>query len=662
MLTPTQRYYHSVQLKPSKVSSGIDQIPDRISGAIRRRSATLGRLRRHAAEIGRRIERLQRGTAEDHAEQIARLHARFRRQRGHDRKLLTEALAHIALQSQRTLGLLPYPVQIMGALALHHGDLAEMATGEGKTLTIALAAVLAGWRGKPCHIVTANDYLAQRDAESLAPLFQACGIGAGYISAAMEPDERRQQYEREVVYCTSQELLADFLRDQLRLGTTKSPSSRLMRQLLDPSGGDSDGLIQRGLHTAIVDEADSVLIDEAVTPLIISQSHPNDTYSACCETAAEIAALLQPGLHYRVHRKRGEVELTRAGVREVGRYSGRLSALWRSLDRRNSLVRQALTARELFERDKHYVIKEGKIEIVDELSGRLMPGRTWRQGLHQAIEAKEGLAISNPSETLASMSFQRFFRLFRHLSGLTGTASESTWEFWHIYRLAVIRIPTHRRPQRKILPSRLFSDLQSKWNAVVEATAQLHAEGRPLLLATRTVEASELLSRLLRERRIPHQVLNAVKHQQEAEIIRHAGRPGQVTIATNMAGRGTDIKVAPEALEQGGLHVIITERNTSARIDRQLVGRTARQGDPGSVQFFLSLEDELFTRYLTVGMRLQIRQAMAMHAPGARALALLGFARAQRVARRLGEQQRHAVLRMDNWLDEHLAFTGHDGY
>ena len=339
--------------------------------------------------------------------------------------------------ADRKLGLRPYPVQVMGAMALYHGYLTEMATGEGKSLTACLPAVLAAWTGRPCHLVTVNDYLANRDAVEMRPFYAFCGVSVGSILGEMDPRLRRSNYDNGVVYTTLKELVADFLRDRLILGTMSHPYRRLLRQVLDPRFRDSEGLVLKGLDTAIVDEADSVLIDEAVTPLIISRMEENEPLVDACTRAHRIAADLHPTEDYRVDHKYKEIRFTKAGRSKLEARAQRLPGIWRGPARREELVQQSLTAREFYRKDKQYVVQDDKVVIVDEFTGRLMPNRTWRHGLHQAVEANEGIAVSNPSETLARLSFQRFFRFFRKLSGMTGTAREAAGEFWHIYRLPV---------------------------------------------------------------------------------------------------------------------------------------------------------------------------------------------------------------------------------
>jgi len=563
----------------------------------------------------------------------------------------------------RQIGEKPFPVQIAGAFALESGCIAEMATGEGKTLTCTMPAVVASWRGRGCHIVTVNDYLAKRDAEWMGRIYRFCGLSVAHIDQTMPPAERRAAYLADITYCTNKEVTADFLRDRLALGRLRGLSSALLTAIAGGRRQVTDRLVQRGLNCAIVDEADSVLVDEAVTPLIISGEAPNpEQVEAFCQ-AAEIAGQLKSGIHYRVNPRYREVELTSEGKARLAELSEALGNLWKGPRRREEIATQALTARELYLKDKHYVVDDNKVVIVDEFTGRLMPDRTWRDGLHQAIEAKETLTINPPKDTYARISFQRFFRMYRKLAGMTGTAREATPEFWQIYHLPVVVIPTNRPCIRKVLPDIVLPTESAKWARIVHEIRRIHETGRPILVGTRSIRASEHLSGLLKTEKLDHQVLNAIYHRQEAQIVAGAGQRGKITVATNMAGRGTDIKLGRGVAQLGGLHVIASERHESGRIDRQLFGRGARQGDPGSAQAIVSLEDELVSRYAPRLSSLIPRPAPprggtrpSFHK--SRVASHVLFHLAQRHAERLTLRQRKSVLRTDYWLDEHLGFAG----
>lgn len=658
MITPTAEYRRISVQQPARLLKGLDAGVYALAGLYQRRRQVLSKLRRDAEKVDALGAKLS--TLSDHAlrERLLEYRAGFRRGGRLVETTLLPALAAIREAAHREVGLRPFVVQLMGALALHRGCLAEMATGEGKTLTAGLSAVLAGWTGRPCHIITVNDYLVQRDAEWLKPLYHACGLRVGYVTGQMDPPARSQAYDCDVTYVTSKEVLADFLRDRLRLGELKDPTRRLIRRLLTTRSGAEQGLVLRGLDTAIVDEADCVLIDEAVTPLIISARHENAVLREVVQAAEQIVEPFESGVDYQIDQRYREVELTRAGREKLDSRCAALTGIWRGSERRLELVRQALLAREFYLPGKQYVVSDGKIVIVDEFTGRPMPQRSWRQGMHQAIEAKEKVGITDPTETIARLSFQRFFRLYKQLSGMTGTAREASGEFWHIYRLPVIAIPSNRPCIRAQWPDRVLPDEKSKWTAVVQEIERLHATGRPLLIGTRNVAASEKLAAMLTERGLYWRLLNAVRNQEEAAIIANAGCLSQITIATNMAGRGTDIKLARGVPELGGLHVMATERHESGRVDRQLFGRAGRQGDPGSAQAFTSAEDELVRRYLPGSIQRHLRTALAGHWPGCHKLAEAAFNLAQRKAQRLAFRQRQSVLRMDDWIEEALSFTG----
>jgi len=474
----------------------------------------------------------------------------------------------------------------------------------------------------------------------------------------MKPAERLKGYGCDVTYTTSKELLADFLRDRLRLGTLQNPTRRLIRKLLLPRPPSQDGLVMRGLHTAIVDEADSILIDEAVTPLIISSPHKNELLKEAGRVAHDLVADMQPGTDYHLNSRYREIELTSEGKEKIHDSCARLPGMWKGHERRLELIRQALVAREFFHQGKQYIISDGKVVIVDEFTGRPMPQRTWREGMHQAIEAKEGIEISDPSETIARLSFQRFFRCFYKLSGMTGTAREASGEFWQAYKLPVITIPTNKPCIREHWPDRIFAEEESKWTAIAEEIESVHSTGRPILVGTRSVASSEKLAALLKQRGLEFRLLNAVRLQEEAQIITLAGEPAHITIATNMAGRGTDIKLGKGVADLGGLHVIATERHESGRVDRQLFGRSGRQGDPGSAQAFVSAEDELITRHLPRAVREVLNRSLQRKLPAQRRIAQAAFSLAQKKAQALAYKQRATVLRTDNWLDDALSFAG----
>jgi len=657
---PTHDYRRSEYRVPARPFAGLDALVNSAIGRYQRRAKILESLRRDANAIV-----AQEGPLVELSDAI--LQRKLLEFRGHFRRggrevehLILPALAAIREAADRKLGLRPFPVQLMGALALHRGYLAEMATGEGKTLTAGLAAVLAGWSKHPCHIVTVNDYLVQRDAEWLEPLYHFCGVRVGFVTGTSPPPERAKNYACDVTYVTSKELLADFLRDRLQLGRLQNPTRRLIRRMLAPQPEIKDGMVLRGLHTAIVDEADSVLIDEAVTPLIIAATHENNTLRQAARLANEMIGVLKPESDYHANPRYKEIEMTKAGLQKLVVQASHLPGLWRGHDRRLELVIQALIAREFFHRDQQYIIEGDKLVIVDEFTGRPMPQRAWREGMHQAIEAKEGIPVSDPTETIARLSFQRFFKCFHKLSGMTGTASEAAGELWQVYGLPTITIPSNKPCIREQWPDRFFLGEDDKWRAVAAEIENLHPTGRPLLVGTRSVLASERLGQRLAERGLEAKILNATRLKEEAEIVSLAGERGRIIIATNMAGRGTDIKLGRGVVGLGGLHVIGTERHESNHVDRQLFGRAARQGDPGSAQAFISAEDELLLKFLPKPVRKGLIEAWRRNLPGKEQIARVAVKLAQNKAKALSFKQRRSVLRSDVWLDEALSFAGAD--
>jgi preprotein translocase, SecA subunit len=485
--------------------------------------------------------------------------------------LLPEAFAVVREAGRRVINQRHYDVQLIGGMVLHDGRIAEMRTGEGKTLVATLPSYLNALTGKGVHVVTVNDYLARRDSEWMGLVHQFLGLSVGLIVHGLDYGERRSSYAADITYGTNNEFGFDYLRDNM---VTRP-----------------DGLVQRELNYAIVDEVDSILVDEARTPLIISgeADKPTELYFR----VAMVIPRLKPEDDYKVIEKERVVTLTEQGVSRVESMLG-VENLYEDIHTELAHhVNQALKAHTLFKRDRDYVVKDGEVIIVDEFTGRLMFGRRYSEGLHQAIEAKEGVKIEKESQTLATITFQNYFRMYNKLSGMTGTAMTEEPEFRKIYKLDVVEIPTNRPMIRKDNSDVIYRTEKGKFMAVVESVIERHAKGQPLLVGTVSVEKSEYLSDLLSRRGVPHQVLNAKFHEKEAQIVSQAGQLGMVTIATNMAGRGTDILLGEGVAELGGLHIIGTERHESRRIDNQLRGRAARQGDPGSTQFFISLEDDL---------------------------------------------------------------------
>lgn len=579
------------------------------------------------------------------------------RSEGFREDLVARSFALVREVAGRTIGERHFDVQLIGGRVLLAGMVAEMDAGEGKTLAATLPACAAALAGLPVHVITVNDYLAARDAEWMGPIYQTLGLTVGLITHGMDAEARRVAYSCDVTYCTNKEIVFDYLKDRIALRGGPSRMHLELERLYDERPR-VRRLLLRGLHYGIVDEADSVLIDEARTPLIISSGRGDTLEQRTYHAALVLAGQLEAGLDFVIEGSERNIRLTPTGESRLAEIAPPLGAVWAGRHRREELVRQALTAQHLFVRDKHYLVRDGKVQIIDEYTGRVMPDRSWEHGLHQLIEAKEGCDLTRRQDSLARISYQRFFRRYLRLAGMTGTAREVAGELWAVYRLAVVSIPPNRPVRRRPAPDRVYPKAEAKWQAVVERIAGLHHRGRPILVGTRSVAASEHLSRMLTSAALPHRVLNALQDQEEAQIVARAGEPRRITVATNMAGRGTDIRLARGVVELGGLHVIATERHDARRIDRQLFGRCGRQGDPGSYEAILSLEDELITLH---GGRLGRWLGVAARRFGRSVQRLAGrlvFPMAQWAAERLHSQMRRDLLKLDEYLDTALAFSG----
>jgi len=507
-------------------------------------------------------------------EQLAQKTIEFKERIGQGESLdsiLPEAFAVVRETAWRQIGERHYDVQLIGGMVMHEGKIAEMRTGEGKTLVATLPLYLNALAGKGAHLVTVNDYLAKRDAQWMSPIYKSLGLSVGILQNSSTDQERKDAYACDVMYATNNELGFDYLRDNMKF------------RMQD--------YVQRELTFAIVDEVDSILIDEARTPLIISGAA--DESSKLYTTADRVARTLRKEQDYEVDEKARSVQMTESGVDKV-ESAFNVKNIY-NVENLNLLhhISQALRANVLFRRDVDYVIKEGQVMIVDEFTGRILGGRRYSDGLHQALEAKEGVQIERESHTLASITLQNYFRLYKKLAGMSGTAVTDAEEFHKIYKLDVVVVPTNKPIIRKDEPDLIFLTQEAKYKEIVKDVLERHKKGQPVLIGTVAVETSELLGSILTAAGIPHEVLNAKQHAREADIVEHAGKPGSVTIATNMAGRGTDIKLTPESKAAGGLYILGTERHESRRIDNQLRGRSGRQGDPGESRFYISLEDEL---------------------------------------------------------------------
>lgn len=511
-----------------------------------------------------------------------------------DRYTLRRILAVLREICHRELGMRPYDVQLLSALAMLDRHLVQLAPGEGKTLTLAIVAVIFGWSGRPCHIITANDYLAARDADELQPVYRRCGLTAVAVGQATIQEDKPGAYAADLVYSTAKQLLADYLQDTLNVGSGVSRLKLSIQQL----NGTRRPMMMRGLHSLIVDEADSLLIDEATTPLIISGPESDPLLEEGARVARQLVDQLSADIHYRLDKQYRDVRYTAAGEVVIDQWRSHLPPIWRNRQRCEDLVKQAILARDFFLPDRHYVVLDDKVVIVDEGTGRLMPGRTWSNGLHQAVEARAGVPLTPPNRTLAKMSFQNFFQLYHRLCGASGTLQNIAVEVFYNYRIHILRVPSRLPSQLRIQPFRAFTSQDQKWNAVLSVVLDFHRSGRPVLIGSRSVADSERLAGELDEAGVYYELLNAKQHEREAEIVARAGRSGSITVATNMAGRGTDIKIEPEIAEQGGLVVIMLEPNESARVDWQLFGRAGRQGNPGEVIPYVAVNDELLEKQL----------------------------------------------------------------
>lgn len=572
-----------------------------------------------------------------------------------DRKV-APAFALIRVVAARVLGLRHHDVQVRGGYVLLHGCITEMDTGEGKTLTATLAAVVMALAGRKVQVVTVNDYLAGRDADEMKPLYEWFGLSTATVAEDAPREMREQAYQHEIVYCTGKTLVFDYLKDRLVLGQQLSQMGIRLKDFVrsHPAGE----LLLPGLQFAIVDEIDSVLIDEARTPLIISASDETSRHEEYYGQALELAKALERFTDFVIDTQK-RVELTQQGRDRLVELTETSSSLWHNQFRREESVIQALTALHIFLRDEHYIVRDDKVMIVDEHTGRVMPDRSWEKGLHQLIELKEGVPVTPPRVTLAKISFQLFFRRYLGLAGMTGTGREVAAEMGHVYNLLSVRIPPHRPSRRNNLGCRVFTTAEQKWEALVETLLQAQRRGQPVLVGTRTISAADELASRLHQQGINHQVLHANQDVEEALIIAEAGKRGRITIATNMAGRGTDIKIDEDVADLGGLHVILTELHDSERVDRQLVGRCARQGQPGSWEMMLSLEDELL-QVLSPWLLQSIRRFLS-RIPNGRMLNVCGrlvYRMAQRKVEKHHKRIRRRLLKAEFHMRRSLSFTG----
>ncbi|MCO6412448.1 MAG: hypothetical protein J5I92_06860 [Thiogranum sp.] len=618
-------------------SRGQQQRAGRFCAQVNEASLSFARL--DTAELGRRARELRQSLARNRLSE----------------PLAVQCFALVREAASRTLGQRHFDTQIIGGWALLNGMVAEMETGEGKTLMATLPACTAAMAGIPVHVITANDYLVERDADAMSPVYRLLGIRVGTVTAnKKDPGLRRDAYACDITYCTGKQVAFDYLRDRLSLGHRRGRLDLQLRGLKTAEAGGS-ALLLRGLCFAIVDEADSVLIDNAGTPFVLARDVDCAPGGRICSEALNLAEQLEKDRDFRINGKYRDIEMTKSGNNRLASLVPRLRRAGVTTRQAGDLVIQALRAQHCYRKDRDYLVQGGKVQIIDDKTGRAMPDHAWEQGLHQMIETREGCRPTADRKTIARMTYQRMFRRYLHLCGMTGTAREVTGELWSVYGLGVFRIKPRVPVQRMAGKNRVLPTAAAKWEAVAERVRDMHNSQRPVLVGTASVADSEHLSRLLQQRGLRHAVLNARQDRSEAEIIALAGQPGAITVATNMAGRGTDIRLAQRAVQSGGLHVIATARNEARRIDRQLFGRCGRQGDPGSFEAIVSLEDEIFKKYLPDALTTAMQACIRRHLPIPGCLLT-------RVAQ-FGAERHHAgmrrrIMEMDRQFREILGFSG----
>ncbi len=647
---------------PQKQESGLSDLEQGLSRFFDQLKTRMSRRIYSQRYIVRRVnlhrQMLQECSEQDLTQIIEELSIQLHRQ-GLRKPLVIETFAVIREIATRTLGKRHFDVQLFGGWLMINGMLAEMETGEGKTLTTTLPACTAALAGIPVHVITANDYLAARDAETMRPLYRRLGLSGGSVVDGMETAERRDNYRKDIVHTTNKQIAFDYLRDRIEMGDDLGELRFQFRQIQrNRKPGGNTQLLLRGLCFALVDEADSVLIDEAKTPLIITKTLPSEDSPDTYSDALYLASTLFIDKDYTVNKKTRSIELTLVGEENLADLILNLPEQWGNKRKREMLVKQALSAILFYKKDQQYLVNEDEIQIIDESTGRIMPDRAWEQGLHQMIEAKEGCLISDQREPQARISYQRFFGRYLYLAGASGTISEVSDELKRVYGLDLFKVATNRRSQRKMLGERIYRNEDLKHQALLDRVGELYQQGRPILIGTCTVEESEKVSQWLQQVEIEHRVLNARQDQDESEIIAQAGQSKAITVATNMAGRGTDIALGEGVAELGGLHVIALSRNASGRVDRQLYGRCARQGDPGSAEAILSLQDPALEQFYSSAML----KLLTYFCPGSKPIPNFISKLILRFPQHRNEKEQSLVRKMlmkqDRQLRRVLAFSG----
>lgn len=597
---------------------------------------------RFAQGVAQRTKAFEALSASALHEKLQHVRAHLSRD-GFTTPLLTDAFAIVSLLAHRELGTAPYPSQIIAARILMECHLAEMATGEGKTLSAALAASVAAMAGIPVHVVTTNDYLVERDANGLRPLYAALGLTVGAVSQSMTREDRKAAYACNITYCTGKELVFDYLRDSIAdAGGFEPTSARVMR----------------GLCMAIVDEADSLFIDEARVPLVLARALPAGHAPTDYVAAWQLSASLVCDQHFHLHAPSRTVDLTASGRQRLHDLAAASPALWLSTGHRDEAVETALVARHVLRRDYDYLVVDNRILIIDEHTGRAAEGRAWSRGLHQLLECKEACAPTPPTATLTQITYQRFFSRYWRLCGMSGTLKEAGSELLSVYGLHIKPVPLHRASRRTDLRPQVFPDSQAMWCAALARIQAIHHQGRPILVGTDSVKDSETLSLLLSAAHLTHTVLNARQDRQEAQVIAKAGQRGAITIATNMAGRGTDIALGSGVAALGGLHILSCQQNASRRVDRQLLGRSARQGDPGSTERFIALDGPLLAQ--TWHSRV-LRALWPLAMPFQAHLASLALGWVQSAQARRLRFERKILQQRDKEIAQWFSYSGKEG-
>ena len=654
--TPLIRPGRALDWYPEKRSDDSDAALDwvrRQADRMRLRRLGFARFADVANQIDASINRLRALPTTGRKAELAELREAFDRD-GFSATPVIDAMAHAGTFVKDRYGFWLHREQYYCVWLLLNGVLAEMATGEGKSITAGVTASIGALAGLPVHVITTNDYLVARDAESARPLFDYFGLTSGYVTPELGDDERRAAYRNDVCYVSNKQLVFDYLKDRRSFGQRPSSVSSRTRSLVC---GESKAPFMRGLSFAIVDEADSVLIDDAITPLILSQQVDGDDNVTQSITAMSLARRMTEGEDFFVESRFRRISISEDGEYKLATMASSLDGVWKNKRFRQELARQALAAIHLFVRDRDYIVRNDEVQLIDQSTGRVMPDRKLQHGLHQMVETKEKCELSGRTETLSSLSFQRFFTRYHHLCGMSGTVAESAKELGRVYGLSVMPVPTHQPTARVSSPPVIAKNRAGQHAALLEEIGRCNREGRPVLIGTRSVVESESLSELLCDERISHRVLNARQDEQEADVVAKAGRLGAVTIATNMAGRGTDIPLDYQARELGGLKVIVAELNDNRRIDRQLIGRSARQGDPGGYVYILSLEDDLLQRLLPMSLRrLLASRWMLTNRPGR--LLAFGLCRlAQALNERANRKMRRNAAKADVRTNARLSFV-----